>query len=302
MARKIQVRRRLPQRRQPRRVNPANRAIIERNSVLLIAPNVTVTNTVYPFASQVIKINADDLASTGAARLASFLQLYDEFKFTRLSLRWEAALPSTSTGQVAMYYDPDPNAEIPTSFEQVSGNKFLRVGHVARSQRLQVPDSVQRQARFNWFTRKKTDEQGTQGAVVVAFSPGTVPHAAGKVGLGSLWLDYTVMVRAPTSTKTTAPKALIEWPVQPLIDYEIYDSARHIGSTVGVAAGQNVIRTYDSRPRMEPLSTIDEEDARLIEAVQALRNEVASMADYFARLKVEIEGEERDASIYISDA
>lgn len=193
--------------RQPNRQNWRNKSqaqIRDTNSVLLVAPETTVTNTTYPFLATVVKFNVAALANTGAARLASFLDLYDEFRFTRLRFRWEPALPSTTTGQIAMYYDPDPQAETPSNFVDVSGNKYLSVSHVARSRRLVVPPQALRQARYNWFTRKSCGCDGTQGCLVLAISAGTVPHAQGRVTLGSLWLDYDVTVRAPTSKGVNA--------------------------------------------------------------------------------------------------
>ncbi len=286
-----------PRRRPPRRQTAGTQ--IERSTVMLTAPQVTVANTVYPFASQVIKLNAESLAKTGAARLASFMELYDEFKFVGLTLRWEPALPCTTTGQMAMYYDPDPGAELPAQFEQVSGNKFLRVGHVAKAHRLAVPSSVQSTARFNWFTRKKTDEQGTQGAIVMAFTAGTVPHAQGKVVLGSLWLDYAIKVRAPTSKTATATAKLIEWPAQPDIQYNLLTEASQVASCVGHAAGQNVVRTWETRQQRGALPTIEEEypeldaiaSSSLASELAALRNDVSGMIEFFRGIKLEMEAE-----------
>lgn len=174
-------------------------SVRDSNTVLLLSPEVAVNNTVYPYSALNVKMNVNSLMQTGAQRLASFMDLYDEFKFIQMRLRWEPALPSTTTGQIAMYYDPDPSAETPAKFQDVSGNKFLQVGHIAKRRTMNVPKSVLNRARYNWFTRKSNGVDGTQGCFILAASAGTVPHAVGKVTLGSLWLDYTILVRAPTS-------------------------------------------------------------------------------------------------------
>lgn len=186
------------QRQRAKRQNRPTKDIIDRSSVLLTQPIVDVSQTVFKPATTKIVLSVNGLANSGAARLAAFLQLYDEFKFTRLRIRWEPALPSTTTGQVAVYYDPDPSAEVPATFEAISGNEYMRVGHIARTRVLNVPRRALN-ARLNWFTRKDPGTAGTQGNVVLVTSGGTVPHATGKVALGSLWLDYEVHVRAPTS-------------------------------------------------------------------------------------------------------
>lgn len=207
---------RAPRRRQ-RRQNPTT--LVDKSTVLLAQPVVEVTNTVFQPSTIKTQLSVSGLAVSGAARLAAFLQLYDEFKFKRLHLRWEPALPSTTTGQVAVYYDPDPSAEAPTKFIDISGNEYMQVGHIARTRTLRVPMRALN-ARLNWFTRKDSGTSGTQGCVILVTSGGTVPHAIGQLALGSLWLDYEVHVRAPTSV---APTTYAATTVAPTMDQVIHD-------------------------------------------------------------------------------
>lgn len=270
------------------------------NSVMLLAPEATIKDTTYAFTAVNVKLNVPSLLNTGAQRLAAFMELYDEFKFTSLSFRWVPSLPSTTTGQVAMYYDPDPNAETPKTFTEVSGNKYLRVGHIATHRSLRVPKSVLSTARFNWFTRRLNDAQGTQGAVVVAMSPGTVPHANGKAVLGSLWMDYTIAVRAPTAN-VTATRASV--PPLESMQYQLHQDLIDLSAHAEKSA--SIVKRSDSQGyyatvwdawnrnskslqpiKEEPLEAPPED--RAAAELAALRQEVREFGHYVQALRQEL--------------
>lgn len=270
-------------------------AIRDSNSILLASPETTVTNTVYPFTAVNIPLNVAGLQNAGATRLAEFLSLYDEFKFSRIHLRWESALPSTTTGQVAMYYDPDPTAETPTEFAGVSGNYYLRVGHAAKPLKYSVPARLQTQARLNWFTRKKNDEQGTQGAIVLVFSPGTVPHASGNIVLGSLWLDYTVFVRSPTPPSKVVRAS---YAVAPTYETMVRSDTNYVASKVAAIyepAGPNIL-VRDVNPRLF-------DNGSLVEEVERLRAEMRELSTFISSLQNEISRvrEEEDDQLNLLD-
>lgn len=269
----------------PRNQQPKG-AIKDANSILLASPETTVNNTVYPFTAVNIPLNVVGLQNAGATRLAEFLSLYDEFKFTRIRLRWESALPSTTTGQVALYYDPDPTAETPNDFAGVSGNYYLRVGHAAKPLRYNVPARLQTQARLNWFTRKKNDEQGTQGAIILVFSPGTVPHASGSIVLGSLWLDYTVLVRSPTPPSKVVRAS---YTVPPTYETLVRGDTNYVASKVAAIyepAGPNIM-VRDVSPRLYDTGSLVDEVEKLRSEMRELSAFITSLQDEISRVREE---------------
>lgn len=189
------------QKRPPRKGNRMFTQSVRNVSIISPTP-VSVTNSVFPFSSGVLPLSASGLGKAQLSWLSSYMGLFDEFRFVDLQFEWIPAASAFTTSQIGFYYDPDPNAEAPTSFGALSGNAGLVLSQVSQKATLRVPRS--RLNRLPWYTVHGTRSTDTQGNFCYAITAGNVPNGTGNVALGNFVLRYTVVCRNPTGLDTPA--------------------------------------------------------------------------------------------------
>lgn len=146
--------------------------------------------------------NADTLGAS--SWLGKLLPLYDKYRILRASLEYVPAVPFTSIGQAAMYWDNDPNDAKPEkgAISAVSGSLNVTVSHVSQ-QMHQTLLSTQLQ-RLPWYLTKSSGadvSEATAGQVVLVTTPVSIASnatASTSVTVGTVWLDYTIELSDPT--------------------------------------------------------------------------------------------------------
>ncbi len=179
-----------------RRNNPRIQYSLRNVAMITPAP-VVVTNSTYAFSSGALAFSVSSLIKANLAWLGNYIDLFDEFRFTQVQVQWIPAASSFTTGALGFYYDPDPNAGPPTTFDSLSGNRGLVLTQVSQRASLRVPPQLLN--RLPWFTAHGTTSTDTQGVFCYAFSPGNVASGSGNVTLGHFMLRYTVTCRNPTA-------------------------------------------------------------------------------------------------------
>lgn len=191
-----------------------------RNRALVAGIRVKASNTTYPSSSITLNFSKDGFANASLGWLANLMELYDLFRIESLDIEWVPSASSFTTGAVAWYYDPSPNAKAPKTFEGASGNANLVTTQVARARKAKVPNNVLT-SRLPWVLTDSTDPTtGSQGTLVIVLSEGNIPSATGDVYIGSFWMTYTIALKNPTYI---APVSYEEIQPTPLIDQLVLD-------------------------------------------------------------------------------
>lgn len=172
-------------------------------SALLYNATVTLNNSTYPQTVTSVPLSVEGLKEV--TWLAKYLQLWDRFRFTRLQLEWKPAVGLMTNGQVAAYYDPNPNGAPPSGVEEVAMNANQMTGPVNRRFLMTVnPRSLHA---FLWFDSSEDLRTSTQGKVHFLVTPGSIPSVNGKTALGNLWIHYQVQVQNQSGANQPVARA-----------------------------------------------------------------------------------------------
>jgi hypothetical protein len=132
---------------------------------------------------------------------------YDKYRIKKLKFYFQPTLPVTSSGAVAMYYDPDPLDTTPTGYVNASGNFNATTGAIFDPIELTTM-SIQTN-RMPWYLIGGTDTSATTqelspGKIVIAWSSIVLSNASatGTTTIGYIWIDYEIELACPTNPVT----------------------------------------------------------------------------------------------------
>jgi len=202
-------------------------------------------NTAKTFTSDVTVGN-----STVFPILGSLSKNFDKVKWHKLSLEWVPSVPTTTGGNIAMYFDTDRTDVGATTISQALQNAKCVISPCWQKTRFNLNRSMLRTT--EWFTTDTdpvTASPAPQTNNTFA-SPGRfhllvtpllgVTIAADATVIGYVKADYVVELGFPSGlSATTAPPALLSRRTRQLpraTDFIIYDS-RHVSAWQNFSAG-----------------------------------------------------------------
>lgn len=199
---------------------------IVRNKALLMTVIAKTMNTTYPFGATSVNLSQAGLAKASLGWLANLMSLYDLFKFEDIELEWVPSASAFTSGSLAMYYDPTPNAQPPASYAAVSGNAGVVNTQISKPIRHRISPTTLR-GRIPWYLVESNDPTTScQGCVIVCQSPGSIPSASGDVMLGSLWITYSIHLKNPTYLSAARDQQVNP----PVLDQLIYEETQNISN------------------------------------------------------------------------
>nr|UHS72110.1 MAG: putative capsid protein [Tombusviridae sp.] len=187
-------------------MDPIRNGIRVRNREIIKSITRTATTGAIPFGADGIawrfnNAQTGEPASPGSGVLGPYLwlgqlaTLYDKYIIKKLHFEFIPSQPFTATGQVAMYWDSDPDPVTPTTYQQVSGNVYAKAVHVSQPNSLSVrPNQVDRLPQYQTSVSVVgSQDTGTAGWLMFVNQPGSLTSATtGVVALGTLWVDYEI--------------------------------------------------------------------------------------------------------------
>lgn len=216
-----------PPRRRAQRGNGRTSTLSVANSGIIASGTVEVTNSTYRGTSGALKFNQSSLATSNIGWLSNFLALWDSYRFIRLEFEWIPAASTMTTGTVAFYFDPDPNAKPPANIQAAGSNYKVCMSQVSRKAKLTcVPQQLNRLA---WYNVDGKDGTDTLGNFIWVLTDGNVPNGSGSVSLGQFLVRYTVIGRNPSSG--LGPIAYTAPVVAPTLEQDIFDTNQDILQT-----------------------------------------------------------------------
>jgi hypothetical protein len=145
-------------------------------------------------------------AGLSSGWVGKLMQLYDKFRINSAIVEYIPAVPFTSNGQIAVYWDNNPLDAKPSAgqISATSGNMNLHVSHV--SQQMKFPVAKTQLQRLPWYVTQVAAAQvglptspGQVIAVSTAITVPSAPTASTQVTVGTIWLDYTIELSDPSS-------------------------------------------------------------------------------------------------------
>jgi hypothetical protein len=155
---------------------------------------------------------------------------HDKYLFTAMEFRWIPSCPTTSSGQVAMYFDPDCKDDAVTVFEDACNQGDALVTNIYEPATLVVP--------AKWLAPMGRDllfvetDQGSEallryvGVLNLLTSGGTVLGGAGRLEVHYDVLLYcpNVVPKFPKSYTVVSLKTTVPLPIAPITAQVIADS------------------------------------------------------------------------------
>lgn len=207
------------------RMDPTRNGIVVRNREIIKTISRTATTGTYPFGLDSIDVrfvNSSTLpVSPGftplnlATWIGQMSVLYDKFIVRKLRFEFVSSMPFTITGQVGMYFDSDPDAALPTTFAQISGNVYAESVQVSQPLNLLI-----RPNQLNRLPQYATSAVNTTGSSQAATRVGILqfvnqagilntPTVTGAFDLGTLWMDYEIEFLNPSNPSTATPPTVL---------------------------------------------------------------------------------------------
>lgn len=172
------------------------------NSEIIATLQTTITSGLFPAGGAATTFRFGTGGGFSSATwLGQLGALYDKYKVNRLKLVFQPAMPTTTAGTVALWFDSDPGATAQT-FAQSSGNMDAKTGAVYQPLALEVPRSLLNRLP-EYLTQLGTAaehlETSTVGVAQVAWSSGIQSGISGAVTLGYLWATYDVSLNGASN-------------------------------------------------------------------------------------------------------
>nr|UHS72317.1 MAG: putative coat protein [Tombusviridae sp.] len=201
-------------------MDPIRNGIRVRNREIVKTISRSATTGAFPFSADAVgwrfmNSQTTQPASPGAGSLGPYLwlgqlaTLYDKFIIRKLHFEFIPSLPFTSTGQVAMYWDSDPDPIFPSNFQQVSGNVYAKAVQISQPCTLAVrPNQVNRlpQYQTSMASGSPSADTATAGWLVFVNQDGSLSTATtGVISLGTIWVDYEIEFLNPGNPTLGSP-------------------------------------------------------------------------------------------------
>lgn len=141
--------------------------------------------------------------------LQQIARCWDKYRVLEATLQYVASAAFTYSGQVGLYWDPDPTATIPPNFASVSANRFSVSSQVSQPSTLRLPrECFNRLPWYDTTTGAADNTDGICGTMVAVSTPimSPLPAQTGNMSLGVVWMEYTIEFEIPSNPVTqTAP-------------------------------------------------------------------------------------------------
>lgn len=204
--------------------DPIRNSVRVRNRELIKEITRPATTGTAQFGADVIDIrfvNSQVLppASPGTGPLGPYswlgrtASLYDKYRIVKMKAEFISSMPFTTVGQIGMYFDSDPQAAAPTSFQQIGGgNVYAASVHVSQPLDLMVrPNQLNRLPQYQTSVPATGgDTSGTAGKLIIANTLISTDGVATTLSLGNLWLEYEVEFYNPGNPALATPSARSE--------------------------------------------------------------------------------------------
>lgn len=176
-----------------------NGTVVRLHNVAVTEPiQLTIdANGVWAFTPFALKLEQTAMRGKGMDWAADQIKAYDLFRFTRLQVEWVPSLSAFANGTAGMYFDPDPAATAPASFQRMSGNESLKTFKVSSKMRLDIP--MARMNRLPWYKSTASDTDACVGSIIMGISSGSLANTKGTVSAGFLRIIYDLELKNPTS-------------------------------------------------------------------------------------------------------
>jgi len=139
--------------------------------------------------------------------LSTIAHGWEYYRFHKVKVRFVPRAPTTSIGDVSIFYEPNAAHGVPTTIQDVAGFEKSVSGHVSSKLEMTIPSHM---------LNKEVDEKPVKtsfsqtvgvgsrledsGKIYVISEVSGFPTAApGLNNLGRLWLEYAVELSSPTS-------------------------------------------------------------------------------------------------------
>lgn len=203
-------------------MDPIRNGIRVRNREIIKSITRTSTTGAIPFGADGVAWRFNNLvttepASPGIGTMGPYLwigqlaTLYDKYVIKKLSFEFVPSQPFTATGQVALFWDSDPEPVVPTTYQQISGNVYAKAVHVSQPCSLQVrPNQTNRLPQYQTSVGNTSTslDTATSGWLFFVNQPGSLPSTTtGVVALGTIWVEYEVEFLNPTNPTLGQPPA-----------------------------------------------------------------------------------------------
>lgn len=139
--------------------------------------------------------------------LANIALNYDKYRYKSLKFMYQPLMPTTTSGAVAMYWDPDSNDTVAANYVTCAANYRASTGSIFEPVTLTV--SKDQLDRLPWYFTSgtgTTDPVGvaSPGQFVIASSSTVLANAAaaGATTLGYIWMEYEIELACPTRSST----------------------------------------------------------------------------------------------------
>ncbi len=187
-------------------LDPIRNGIRVRNREIVRTIARTATAGAIPFGADIIYWAFNNAQTTvpgspSASTLGPYLwvgqlaTLYDKYIIKKLHFEYIPSLPFTSTGQVGMWWDSDPDPVAPTSFQQLSGNVYAKAVHQSQPCNLAIrPNQVDRLPQYQTsLSVTSSSDTATAGVFNFVNQAGTTGGSStGALTLGTVWIDYEI--------------------------------------------------------------------------------------------------------------
>lgn len=134
--------------------------------------------------------------------LAAIAKKFEEYKFSTLKFTYEPQVPSSTAGQVGLYFDGDPTHAAPATWNSFINTGANSHGSVWSPQQLNVPRWLFA-SRASYYTRNEFEDVNRGSPIDSKLDPleyfaglfGYVTEGAAALTLGKLYLEYTLTLK-----------------------------------------------------------------------------------------------------------
>jgi len=206
------------------KMDPIRNGIRVRNREIVRSVTRTATTGSIPFGADSVGWRFNNAATTepaspGSGNVGPYMwvgqlaTLYDKYVIRRLRFEFVPSQPFTATGQVAMYWDSDPEPVLPTSYQQISGNVYATAAHISQPNVLVVrPNQLNRLPQYQTSVApgSTANDTGTVGYFNFVNQPGSLPSTtSGVVALGTIWVEYEIDFINPGNPTLGQPASVL---------------------------------------------------------------------------------------------
>lgn len=185
------------------RISSKGDRILVSNREIVTTVNATFAAGVAPGGGASIEFSFGSTGGLPSSWLNKLAVAYDKYVVRRLRIEWQPILPVTASGTVALWFDSDPEAVVPTSYTDASGNmnavSSSIFGPVFVDIRKDQLDRLPQYVTAVGASGSTQESIRTPGHMQFANSQITFGTVAGLTTIGYVWMDYQVEFLNPSN-------------------------------------------------------------------------------------------------------